>query len=213
MAADEETGAPKRRIGYDARHALIVQSAMEAFAELGYHQASLDEIARRAATTKAVVYDHFDSKRALHLELLRRQRDEALAYLTERLTGHGAMEDRVATALEGLFAWAESHPYAWRMLFRDSTGDPDIIEEHRRIQREANAAIVAVLLRDTDSRLLLDGWPPDAEAMLGELLGGAVNGLARWWYDNPHVSREHLVALTMNVLWTGLERPHAGDRR
>ena len=77
-AKSEKPGspAPRRRIGFDARRALIVEAAREVFAEAGYAGASMEEIARRAGITKATLYDHFSSKQALHLWLLDRQREE-----------------------------------------------------------------------------------------------------------------------------------------
>ncbi|HST62092.1 MAG TPA: helix-turn-helix domain-containing protein [Longimicrobium sp.] len=43
----------------------IRNAGLEAFAELGYHAASMSEIARRAGVSKALIYQHFASKEDL----------------------------------------------------------------------------------------------------------------------------------------------------
>jgi hypothetical protein len=40
--------------------------------------------------------------------------------------------------IDAFFGYAQEHPFAWRMLFQESTGDAEIIKAHRRIQSEAH---------------------------------------------------------------------------
>jgi len=44
---------------------LIMHSALHLFAEKGYHQASISQIAKRAGISKGLMYNYFDSKEAL----------------------------------------------------------------------------------------------------------------------------------------------------
>lgn len=209
-SSDEET---RRRIGSDARRQLIIEAALEVFAERGYHAASLGEIARRAGVTKPVLYDHFSSKRDLHLWLLEQQRDALFEHTRQHLTGAGTAAERVERAVDAVFAYVETHPFAWRLLFRESTGEPEIVEAHRRIQQQASEAIVKTLIADAAVAVADD--EDDRErtaAALGELLGGGMRGVARWWYDHREMPRERLVRLVMDVYWLGLERLRAQTR-
>ena len=52
------------------RRELILEAARESFAEGGYHRTSLDAIAERAGVSKALLYEHFASKRELHAAML-----------------------------------------------------------------------------------------------------------------------------------------------
>ncbi len=97
---------------------------MDVFAEHGYHGAAMDEIARRSGVTPPVVYDHFESKAALHRRLLERTRDELLAMWRENLGGGGTLEEQVAHAFDAWSRYVEAHPYAPRMFFRETTGVP-----------------------------------------------------------------------------------------
>jgi AcrR family transcriptional regulator len=204
------TPEPKRRIGYEPRRKLILQAALEVFAEVGYHAASVDEIAHRADVTKPVVYDHFESKSALHLALLERERDALLAHVRERLEAGAGGAPGVAAALDAFYAWVESHPYAWMMLFRESTGEPQVIEAHRRIQAEAHVAVVDLLF--ADSGLVDDELDAVTREAMAATIGGATHGIARWWFDHRELPREEVVAIVMDLLWVGLERVRAGKR-
>ena len=48
------------------RRTAILAAARLAFAEGAYHEVSLDSVAERAGVSKALLYEHFDSKRELY---------------------------------------------------------------------------------------------------------------------------------------------------
>ena len=75
----------------EARREVIEQAALEVFAERGYHGASVDEIARRSGVTPPVVYDHFESKQALHRHML-----EQMEEMWKRRPAPETQDDRAA---------------------------------------------------------------------------------------------------------------------
>src|SRR5947208_5693910 len=137
-----EAAKPAKRLTAEARRELIEQAATELFAERGFHGASMEEVARRSGVSIPVVYDHFESKRALHRRLLERHYAELRQVWFDHLAGGDPPEQRTATAFDAWFAYVERHPYAWKMLFRDTTGDPDVQAFHREIERESRAAVM-----------------------------------------------------------------------
>src|SRR5437763_668844 len=133
--------APKRLAG-PARREVIEQAATGVFAERGFHGASVNEIARRAGVTVPVLYDHFDSKNELHRRLLERHFGELRQLWREHLAADAPAEERIAAAFDAWFAYVEAHPYAWRMLFRDTTGIPEVRAFHRRVELESRALLM-----------------------------------------------------------------------
>jgi len=105
------------------RRSVIEVAATEVFAERGYQAATIDEIARRSGVSAPVVYDHFESKADLHERLLERHLGEMRTVWAAHLIGDEPAEVRIPRALDAWFAYVESHPYAWRMIFRDTSGD------------------------------------------------------------------------------------------
>ncbi|WP_327225333.1 TetR/AcrR family transcriptional regulator [Streptomyces platensis] len=183
----------------------IEDTAARLFAERGFAGTTIGEIAAEAGLSKPMLYRHFDSKQELHLALLERHRDElAAAPVRELLHGAGDLDTRMTAMYDAWFGYVESHPYTWRMMFRDTTGDAEVAAFHRELQRRQ---------RETDMALLQEFVPglPEAELEpLGEAIRSALYGLALWWLERPEQPRELLVA-TMTRLTRGListvERP------
>lgn len=206
-----QCGAPRKRLTAAARRELIELAAMEVFAERGYHGAAMDEIARRSGVTTPVVYDHFESKPALHRRLLERTRDELLAMWRENLAGGGTLEQQVAQAFDAWARYVEGHPYAPRMFFRETTGIPEVRAMHREIATDANDALAEILRGLPGSAHLEAGGTPLALAMAAEVIRGGLTELAIWWSEHPAVSRKEIVATAMNTVWIGFERVSGGE--
>ena len=203
---------PKRRLSAEARRERIAEVAMEVFADKGYEGTSIGEIARAADITRPVVYDHFRDKKELYLWLLERERNRAVEHVTARLKADAPADVRIWRAIDAFFNYAEEHPFAWRMLFRESTGDAEIVEAHRQIQAGAHMVGAASLARELSMKSAYDRDEQLKIEMLAELWGSALKGLARWWYDRRDVPRAELVSAAMDTLWVGLERLRTGER-
>jgi AcrR family transcriptional regulator len=191
---------------------VIEEAATEVFAERGYAAATIDEIARRSGVSAPIVYDHFASKRELHARLLERHLGEMRAVWAHHLTGDAPAASRIPRALDAWFAYVESHPYAWRMIFRDTTGDPEVQADHRRIQAESSRGLLPLLATLPGGDDVAGSRDETARAMVIELLRSAIAGLALWWYEHREVPREQVVAAAMNALWIGFGRLAEGER-
>jgi len=206
---------PRRRLSAAARRELIEEAATAVFAERGYQGASMDEIAQRSGVSAPVLYDHFASKLDLHRRLLERHFAGLQGVWRDHLPDGGPPTQRIAHAFDAWFAYVQSHPYAGRMLFRETTGDPEVDAVHREVAERSRAAVLPLLAREVGADAAAGSNAAahaDALAMSWEVLRTAMQGLALWWYDHPHVPREQVVATAMNWLWIGLERVSGGER-
>jgi AcrR family transcriptional regulator len=152
----------------------------------------LEDIAAAANVTKPIIYRHFPSKKALHLALLAKHRDR-LAH-SALAAGEGSVEERLPSMLDAWFSYVEEHPYTWRMLFRDTTGDPEIQAFHRDLQAMQRAADMALLREQRTTSI------PEAEIEpLAEVIRSSLTGLALWWLDHPGVPRSVLVEVMLRL--------------
>ena len=119
---------------------------------------------------------------------------------------------RIPRALDAWFAYVESHPYAWRMIFRDTTGEPEVQAAHREIQAQSSAGLLPLLETLPGADAIAGSSDRVAREMVIELLRSAIAGLALWWYDHREVPREQVVAAAMNALWIGFGRLEQGER-
>jgi AcrR family transcriptional regulator len=196
----------RSRLSRDERRTRILEAAAEVFAERGYDAASLDEIAEGAGISKPVIYDHFESKRELHITLIDSQSELLLSSIASRVAAGETPEDRLREGFDAFFEFVETHPFAWRMFFRDPSSDPEIAEGHQQSHERTAAGIAALIAAES---IIERAWAVEA---LAELMMKALAGLAAWWYEHPEITRADLVALTMDSLWVGLERVQKGER-
>jgi AcrR family transcriptional regulator len=189
----------RRRLKKAERRAVIEDAASALFAEHGYAETRLDDIAAAAGVTKQLLYQHFPSKKALHLALLGKHRDEILGRLTESMSMPGPLAERLPRVVDDWFAYVEEHPYASALLFRDTTGDPEVQAFYRENHAAARAANVALLRAEPELQI-----PEDRLEPLAELMRSATTGLAVWWGEHPEVPRTTIVNATVDLLARGL---------
>jgi AcrR family transcriptional regulator len=181
------------------RRAAILAAAEEVFARHGYHGAALEDIAQTAGISKALIYEHFASKRELHTALI----DAYVEEIFQRLQASAATgppgEERLRGGIDAFLSFVEEHREAWRALFRDAA-DPEVGDVIERVQAQATAVIAALIAADPDA-------PSEREQdieMHAALLSGAVQSLANWWHDHQDVPRAALVDRTMDFCWVGI---------
>ena len=129
----------------------------------------------------------------------------------EHLPGDDPSPDRVAAAFDAWFAYVEASPFAWKMLFRDTTGDPQVQSFHRQVEVESREALMALFRTQPGVENIADS-ADEALEMAWESVRSVLQGLALWWRDHQHVPRAQVVTTAMNVLWLGFERLRDGER-
>src|SRR4051812_42037695 len=140
MAATQGTKPARRRLSAVDRRAAILDAALEVFSSRGYHAASIDEIASQAGISKALIYEHFPSKKDLHASLLERHVQEIFERLAESAAGPDPGEVRLRAGVDAFLEWVETHPRAFRLLFRDNF-EADVAGLLQGLQQQATAAI------------------------------------------------------------------------
>jgi AcrR family transcriptional regulator len=213
MAATQGSKPARRRLSAIDRRAAILDAALEVFSSRGYHAASIDEIAGEAGISKALIYEHFPSKKDLHASLLERHVQEIFERLAESAAGPDPGEVRLRAGVDAFLEWVETHPRAFRLLFRDNF-EIDVAELLQRLQQQATFAIAGLMasepiaevhgVSETERRLAVE--------MFAQQLSGAVQSLAIWWQEHPKVKRGFVVDCVMDFAWLGLERVRGGER-
>jgi AcrR family transcriptional regulator len=190
----------RKRLPTNERRALIVEAAGRLFGEHGYDGTRLDDVARAAGVTKPILYRHFADKTALYLALLARHRDD-LGSFARAVPATGTMQERVRAVLVVWVAYVADHAYAWRMLFRDRGGGPEIQAFRVEVHAQARAVLVGMI------RLLGEAEIPERELEpLAELMSMGMASLVLWSIDEPATSTDVIVD-AMTRVWTGLLSP------
>jgi AcrR family transcriptional regulator len=201
----------KRRMPAENRRALLIEAARESFAEGGYHRTSLEAVAERAGVSKALLYEHFGSKRELHSAMLETHVHELIERINEALIDAEPGEGRLRAGLEAFFTFLEDRRGASAIMLRN-TGDPDVAEWLARLREAIGAQIVTLMTEEVEQLIAQD---PDLRveiAMIAQQQIGAIQSLADWWGEHREVPKEQIVSAAMDFAWVGMERVSSGQR-
>ena len=201
----------RRRMPAAQRREVILVAAEETFARSGYHGASLDDIAQAAGVSKALIYEHFESKRELHGSLLDAQAAEIFRRLEAAAARGETGEERLRNGIDAFLRFVEERRDAWRMLFRDPT-DPESAAVLDRMVGQVTAEVTVLISQDPGARGLTRVDADRSLRLLAEMLVGAAQSMANLWTDHPETPRAELVAIAMDFAWLGLERLSRGER-
>ncbi len=194
-------GRAERR---DARHALL-QAALEVFAERGYRDATIDEIAAAAGYSKGAVYWHFDGKDDLFFALLEERVDRPIRESIELLASAPPDHDMApeATRLFAELLGEErqivllDHEY-WSLAARD----PRLRARYARRQREMERAFA----RAIEARAAHLGTPKAAENAeeLATMMLSLARGLGREKLISPGAVPDHMLGEAYATIYAGL---------
>jgi AcrR family transcriptional regulator len=209
--AEIDIAAPRRRMPAEDRRVAILEAARGAFAEGGYHRTSLDAVAERAGVSKALLYEHFDSKRELHAAMLELHVRELVERIRAAVESAEPGERRMRAGLEAFFTFLEERRGASAIMLRN-TGDPDVARWLARLRDEIAAEIVALMTEEVEEVLGAEVNLRGSVEMFAQQMIGAMQSLADWWSGHHEVSRERVVATAMEFAWVGMERISQGER-
>jgi AcrR family transcriptional regulator len=209
------TTTPRKRLTAGERRVAIQSSALEVFAERGYHTTSIDDIARAAGISKALIYEHFASKQELHADLLEVQASELYRRVANAVKGVEAESGsaRLTAGLAAYLSFVEERRDAWRVLFRE-TVDPESAAALDRVSAQIRALVAALIAQDPGATPRNEAHPETDRGIqqLAQMLVGAIQSSANWWDDHREVRRDRVLETAMEFVWFGLDRLGRGER-
>ena len=141
----------------DARGRLA-KAAMELYAEQGFEQTTVAEIAARAGLTERTFFRHFADKREVLFYGMERLRDLLARAVADAPASATAM-DAVSAAFEAAGAMFQENPE--RVRLRDAIVSANAeLRERELIKLAAFASAVAGALRDRGIPSRPPAWPP-----------------------------------------------------
>ena len=177
------------RLPADQRRRQLLDVACGVFAERGFHASSMDDIAGAAGVTKPVLYQHFQSKRALFVEVLRDVGGRLLAELATATTPATSGRERVEAGFVAYFRFVTENEAAFRVLFgaaaRNDADFAVVVDEVLGEVAEAISSLIEIPGTAEHRRVLAHAVVGIAEATSRDALSGEGTGvqpdvLARW---------------------------------
>jgi AcrR family transcriptional regulator len=153
--------------------------------EQGFHNLSIEAIAKRAGITRPVVYAHFEDLDALLEAMLQREAMRALsqlgAILPRALPDGGERSSALLSALRGYLEAIQADPVTWRLVLMPPEGAPRVLRETVEKGREA---VVAALAQVVGPGLAPERPSPDPQ-LTARLLSSLSDEAARLLLSDP----------------------------
>ena len=186
------------------------------FAERGYADVKMDEIAAAVGVTKPLLYNYFGNKERLYIACMERA-GEALTEAVGTAVGATASPgDALGAGVHAFFAFLDDDRAAWAVLFDETLPQAGVVAERvaeyrGRILAFVSASMLAQLPEDKRA-----GTKVEIEALSTALLGAA-EALARWWLRTEALSADEAAELLIATVEPGLrsrsQLPNSPSRR
>src|SRR6201996_5748101 len=150
------------------------------FAERGYADVTMDEIAAEVGVTKPLLYNYFGNKERLYIACMEQAGDSLIKTVGEAVAGTDSPGDALGSGVRAFFSFLDSDRAAWAVLFDETLPASGAVTE--RVAAHRNQ--IVALRSDSLLAQLPDARRKRArieiEALSAALLGAAEE-LARWW--------------------------------
>lgn len=188
------------RMPRDQRRLQLLDVAGLVFAERGYHNAAMDDIAEAAGVSKPVLYQHFPSKLDLYLALVDRACDEIVDLVRAAIAGTTNNSERVQAALGSFYEFVADSGQSFRFVFEsDLTGDAQVQDRLWQVHQDLAEAISQAIAHDTR-------MAPARARLLGISLVGLAQVGARYWVQalREDMSAQEASGLIATLAWRGI---------
>ncbi len=183
------------------RRQQLIETALTMFSERGLHGTSMDDIADAAGVTKPVLYQHFDSKRALFLELLDDVGRHLLRAITQATADAASPREQVETGLTAYFQFVADHHASFVLLFGDGS--------RRDEEFAAAVAHVEETIADFVAALINAGLDDEHRQLLAHAIVGMAESASRRWVASGATEPAEVAAgRVANLAWAGLRAVH-----
>lgn len=191
------------RLPAAARRQQLLNVALEVFSGAGYHATTMDDVAATAGVTKPVLYQHFNSKRALYLHLVDDVGGRMAAAITDKTALVESPREQVEAGIGAYFDFVAENRAAFLLLFEGADrSDADVAEAVNRIE-DSMAELVAPLIAA--------GIESDQQRALAYGVVGAAEAAGRAWSTGKlSIESSKLAAEIAELAWSGLRgiSPH-----
>ena len=175
----ERTREPQER-GKERRER-ILDAAFTTFAERGYRDTAIDDIARQSSTSKGGVYFHFPTKDAIFRELMETTSDKLVARVERAVSGETDAIAQADVAIRTVLETFAGHRRMARLLFVDAFGAGRVFHAEIDVLHRRFSRLIAGYL---DAAVAARTIPPLDTRVAGEAWFGALNEIvARWLLD------------------------------
>ena len=129
----------------EEKRGLILNTALELFAERGFHTTSIDQIAKKAGISKGLAYNYFESKNAILDEILKTGFDAIYSHFDLNKDGVLTYREFEFFIRKSFSVMTENRNF-WKLYF-SMMMQPVVTETYLNNYSEASASLYNILIR------------------------------------------------------------------
>ena len=200
----------RTRLPRAERERQVLAVARPLFAERGYGEVTMDDVAAAVGVTKPLLYIYFGNKERLYLACMEPAARELHEAVASAVAGAERPADALEPGVQAFFSFVDRDRDAWRVLFDETL--PAGGEVARRVaqHREELEAVVARLVVARLPGRRTHRAAVEVEALSTALLGAA-ESLARWWLRTDALSAGEAAQLLIETVEPGLRARTEGE--
>jgi len=193
----------------DTKREAVIRAAARAFREHGFHNTSIDDIARALHVTKPTIYYYVANKEQLLFECFMAGLGQIRVAMARATQTRGAALARLRQVI-ARYAQAIASEYGWCMVrAEDQDLSPQMGAKIRLLKSEIDQGI---------RRLLREGMQdgsiqPCDPRMTAFAIAGALNWIAHWYRHDQSMSPADVGAAFERIFLEGLQPRPAPRRR
>jgi AcrR family transcriptional regulator len=175
----------RTRLPRAERERQMLETAHALFAERGYAEVTMDEVAAAVGVTKPLLYNYFGNKERLYAACMAPAAEALADAIVAAVRSSGTPAEALSSAIHAFFAFLDADREGWRVLFDET------LPERVAAYRERLAELV---MAELDAAV-----EPLTVAVLG-----AAEALGRWWLRTEAMPAATAADLLIRTLEPGL---------
>ena len=173
------------------------------FAERGYADVTMEEIAAEVGVTKPLLYNYFGNKERLYIACMEQAGDSLTRTVGAAIAGTDSPGDALGASVRAFFAFLDSDRAAWAVLFDETLPTSGEVADKVTAYRGQILELVSGSLLAQLPESLRDAHRVEIEALSAALLGAAEE-LARWWLRTEAISAGEAAELLISTVEPGI---------
>ena len=186
------------RLGAAERRKQLLIAARETFGTKGFTATSMNDVAVAAGVTKPVLYQHFESKQQLFLEVLTEAGDQLIVAISSAVKGVTSGREKLELAFAAYVRFFAETPTNYQVIYGEGVrSEPEFAHTH--------SALIESFNHFTAEHIDIDSLDDDLRLLVATAIAGQVEALVGLWLRTGKEQPEKQVAnLASALAWRGL---------
>jgi AcrR family transcriptional regulator len=194
----------KKDVVTEFRTAGILEAARKVFANEGFNQATVDDIASAAGVAKGTVYLYYQSKRDIYFAALKFGLEQMYSKLDEELKKVSAPQEKLRTLIGVKLAYFDDNRDFFKIYYSELGNiciHPAVDDEFKTLYLEQAKVIESILKEGARKKIIRPVRAEQAAFAISDIIRGVVTQRVLGW-SKSKISQD--VDFIFDLIWKGI---------